>query len=676
MATLTSPTRVASYVQHIAMVVTGAVLSCPCRAGDTDGFFVRLLSSEMWLLDAERQTLQAELHGLPPVPERQVTGRLGYHSGYSAVQDTVEWVEMDLRRIHPLDAIVLIATPADSSGSMQAGYGFPLRFRVEIATEEESEERVVVVDHTQEDFPNPGVLPVYLPAMGLPARYVRITVTRLAREGKRFFFSIGEVMPLSGERNVAIGMTRDHFTCSRTQGAVPMWGLANLVDGHIACGPPVGLRPSPTLGCQIRPVNLRAEPTPAARWMQIDLGETLPIDEVRLFPARPPEFAHRKGYGYPQEARLELSLAADFADPTEAPGFHDTPRATPSIVNPGDNMMTYNTENTVARHIRFTATTFFNANGRQTFALSEMQVWSGGRNVALGRPVTVFDEIDDGGWSTAALVDGFTSTGEILDWSEWLSGLSRRREAMEQLTAIESRARQLAQQSRRAGLVAFAAALAAGVAATVAWSARQRQKRRREMESLRLRIAQDLHDEIGSSLGSIALIAQDILADDTHVKADLAEIKAIADDTVDAMREITKLVQSDRYGDDDLPLLLRAAADRTLRSIRHTIRIGEQVQTRRLSVDRQRDVMLIFKEALQNIARHSAATDVDIELAQTADNLLLTVKDNGHGFDPATVPTGMGLANLRRRAEKHRGSATIVSSPQGTTITLLLPFHA
>jgi signal transduction histidine kinase len=410
--------------------------------------------------------------------------------------------------------------------------------------------------------------------------------------------------------------------------------------------------------------------------MQIDLGAMLPIDEVRLFPARPPEFAHRKGYGYPQEATLELSSTADFADPSEVPGFQDTPPATPPIVNPGDNVMTYNAEGAVARHVRFTATNLFNANGRQTFALSELQVFAGGRNVALGRPVTAFDAMDTGGWSTAALVDGFTSTGDILDWPAWLSGLSRRREVVQRLAAIEARTRQLAQGWRRAGLFTLAVALAAGMVAAVAWAARQRRKRLREMESLRLRIAQDLHDDIGSSLGSIALIAQDILADGTHAQADLAEIKSIADDTVHAMRDITRLVQSDRYGYDDLPLLLRGAADRTLRGIRHAVHIGEHVQARRLGVERQRDLMLIFKEVLHNIARHAAATDVDIRLVQTDDALVLTVKDNGRGFEPEAVAPGMGLANLRRRAEKHRGTATIVSSPLGTTITIVMPLHA
>lgn len=658
-----------------AVLAAGGVLPPPCRAADVRETIAHRLSPEMRRLDTEEQTLHEELRDLPPVPAREITGRLGHHSGYVDTQDTVEWVELNLRESHLLDAVVLVATPSDGDGESQAGYGFPLRFRVDVAGEEDDAKRVIIADHTQEDFPNPGVLPVYLQVPGLRARRVRVTATRLASEGKRFFFSLGEVMVLSGGRNVAIGMNRIDFTTSRTRGAVPMWGLANLVDGHIACGPPVGTQPSLTLGYQSAGVHLRTEPNPAARWVQVDWGESLPIDEVRLFPARSPDFPHRKGFGYPPQATLTISTVADDSAPEELQGFYDTPVATPPIINPGDNVITYDAGGRPARCARFTARQLFNANGLHTFALAEMQVWSGGRNVALGKAVSSFDSTDDGGWSEAALVDGFTSTGNILDWPDWLSGLSRRRELLQRLAVIEERKRELIRRVQSAGLVTLGGVAAAGAAAASVWLIRQRRARLHEMEALRLRIAQDLHDEIGSSLGSIALIAQDVLADDTHARQDLAEIKSIADETVHAMRDITRLVQSDRYGNDDLPLLLRSTAERMLRGISHAVHVEESSRTCRLSVDRQRDLMLIFKEALNNISRHAAATDVEIRLVRRDATLVLTVQDNGRGFEPAAVTAGMGLANLHRRVEKYRGSAAVESSSHGTTLTITLPFY-
>ena len=658
----------------------GAILPRQCAAADAGESVVRLLSPKMCRLHTEEQALRDELRTLPPAPERETTARLGYHSGYARTQDTVEWVDMDLKRTHTLDAIVLIATPSDSGGAANAGYGFPLRFQVEIAEEGNDAERVIVADQTHADFPNPGSLPVYLPVPGLRARHVRITATRLAREGGRFHFSLGEVMVLSGKRNVAIGLDRVDFSYSRTMGAVPMWGLANLVDGHIACGPPVGTQPSPTLGYQSRMVDLRKERDPEPRWVQVDLGEPLLIDEVRIFPARPPDYAHRKGFGYPQQARLELSSTTDFSTATKVPGLRDTPLADPPLlVNPGDNVVTYNTQGQSARYVRFTATQLFNANGQFNLALAEMQVWSGGKNVALGKTVSASDSTETGGWSKGALVDGFTSTANIVDWPEWLAGLSRRREILPQIAAIEVRRQQLVQHWQRYGLGALGVLIVACIVAAIAEAVSQRRARLHEMEALRQRIARDLHDEIGSSLGSIALITQDILASSgagAQARIDLAEIKHIADETVSAMRDITRLIQSDRYGSDDLATLMRETAARLLRTLPHTVTLDASTPARKLSVDRQRDLILMFKEALYNITRHAAATVVEIRLAQSSTQLSVTVHDNGHGFDPRAATEGMGLTNLQRRAAKHGGSVRIDSAPaRGTMLTISLPIH-
>jgi signal transduction histidine kinase len=276
-------------------------------------------------------------------------------------------------------------------------------------------------------------------------------------------------------------------------------------------------------------------------------------------------------------------------------------------------------------------------------------------------------------------VDGFTSTANIREWPEWLAGLSKRREVVQQVAALELRQRQLVQQWQHYGLGALAMLVVAGIAAAIAWSMRQRRARLLEMEGLRQRIARDLHDEIGSSLGSIALITQDILAssgDPAQTRDDLTEIKHIADETVSAMRDITRLIQSDRYGCDDLATLLRETAARLLRNIPHTLTLEASTPARKLPVDRQRDLILMFKEGLHNITRHAAATGVEIRVAQSRTQLSVTVQDNGHGFDPAAATEGMGLTNLQRRAAKHGGSVRIDSAPaEGTTLTISLPIY-
>jgi signal transduction histidine kinase len=625
---------------------------------------------EMQALQTERMRLEEKHASLPATPPVQLTQRLGWHSEYSTSADKAEWVELNLGQAQIIDSVVLIAPPPNG-GTVGAGYGFPVRFYVELLGEDEDHERTVIADFSEADFPNPGLLPVVIAAKGGLAQKVRITATRLIGGKERFFCALGEVMLLQGNHNLgarleAIGPSA--VRASSSQGTRPDWGRINLVDGHTVLGPPLGTRSSPVLGFRSKPVSeLRATSHP---WVEIDLGQVAMVDEVRLFPASPPQFAHSHGYGFPVRYQIELR-----EEDNELPCVLPSPQSGSYNAVPGDNVVSIIGGHR-ARFVRLNVLEPHVSNGSVVLALAEMQVWSDGKNIAPGSTITASDSTEASGWSQNALVDGFASGADILDWPAWLAGLSQRREVEHQLAILEAKRVSLTQHWQRLGLGLLITVGMLGIIAALIWLQRQRRARLLEMERLRQRIAQDLHDEIGSSLGSIALIAQDILADDKNAREDLAEIKTIADETVDAMRDITRLMQSERYGTDDLPTLLRETAGRTLRGIKHTVTINNETQTRRLAVDRQRDLMLMLKEALHNITKHAEASEVTITLTQDHRDIILTVRDNGHGFDPAATTTGMGLTNLRRRAAKHQGRADIASSPQGTTLTLTLPLHA
>jgi signal transduction histidine kinase len=628
---------------------------------------------EMRALELERTALQEKLSAMPAAPEVQLTQRLGWHSEYSSSQDKAEWVELNLGQSQQIDSVVLIAPPPNGA-AVTEGYGFPLRFYLELLDEGEDNERTIIADYTGADFPNPGQLPVVIPANGRMAQKVRITATRLCTTGERSFCALGEVMLLQGKQNLgarleAIGPAA--VKASSSQGTRPDWGRINLVDGHTVLGPPLGTHHSPALGFRSM---LTSEGRPYSNpWVEIDLGTVRPIDEIRLFPAHPPQFAHSHGYGFPVRYQIELR-----EEDNDEPRLLLTPQSGSYHALPGDNVVTLVGAHR-ARFVRLQVLDPHVSNGSVVLALAEMQIWSEGKNIATGCDVNSPNSTEQDGWSRAALVDGFASGADIMDWPGWLAALSQLREVEQQLGLIEKKREALTQHWQKIALGMLIGMAVAGVIALLLWLQRQRRIRRVELERLRERIAQDLHDEIGSSLGSIALIAQDLLAEggQSHQsREDLTDIKDIAAETVDAMRDITRLMQSERYGMDDLPTLLRETADRMLRGIRHTLDLDDQAQTRRLSVDRQRDLMLMFKEALHNITRHAAATEVHITLKQTHNDIILTLRDNGHGFDTTAKHTGMGLTHLHRRAAKHQGSADITSSPQGTVLTLTLPLHA
>jgi signal transduction histidine kinase len=672
-ATLTfMPTTAGRLMRHTLLAVMAGLGANDVQAG------LGWLSPELRRLDAERQTLRQTLATLPAEPAPQVTQRLGWHSDYSASPETVEWVELTIGHAEPLDSVVLIAPPP-TGGASEPGYGFPLRFRVELLGDDEQTERAILADFTREDFPNPGFLPVFIPAGGRFAHKVRITATRLFREDDRYLFALGEVMLWQGARNLGPQLEvvgPNAVRASSSQGTRPDWGRINVVDGHTVLGPPLGTRPSPTLGFRARLKHEKRYRPDQVPWVSIDLGSAVPVSEVRLFPAHPPQFAHSHGYGFPVRYQIELREEADappFILPAPQSGSYTAP--------PGDNVVTIVGGDHRARFVQLTDLESHVSNGGPVFALAEMQVWSEGKNAAAGKPVAAADFTEQEGWSGPALVDGFASGAEIVDWPAWIAGLSQRREVEHRLAALGARSTALTQQWQRVGLVSLAGLIASVLAGTLLWSLHQRRLRRAELEALRQRIARDLHDEIGSSLGSIALIAQDLLASDhnaAEARGDLAEIKDIADETVSAMRDITRLIQSDRYGTDDLGTLLRETAARLLRGLDHHLTIESGSPAQRLPVDCQRDLILMFKETLHNLTRHSAATSVDIRLEQTNGQITLAVRDNGRGFEPAsTNGTGMGLTNLQRRAAKHGGTVRIDSVPaQGTTVSITIPHHA
>ncbi|WP_265595706.1 sensor histidine kinase [Verrucomicrobium sp. BvORR106] len=644
------------------------------------------MSPELARMERERVDLEQQLPGLPTAPAVHPSERIGWHSLYLGAPEAEQWVDLRLGRPQAVDAVVLIAPPPGGA-TTKAGYGFPKRFRVEATLADDEQDGadndglVVLADYTQQDFPNPGNLPVWIPVGGRVVKELRITATRLYTEGGRSFVALGEVMVMQGKRNLgpeleAVGP--DRVKARSSQGTRPDWGRINLVDGHTVLGPPLGHRASPALGFRSKPASESLGLT--RPWVMVDLGEVVPVDEVRLFPAHPPAFAHSPGYGFPVRYHLELRL-----DQTELPEYLAPPQSGSYTAPPGDNVVTLVGDGRRARFVRLNVDEPHVSNGSAVFALAELQVWSGGQNVALGRPVTSSDSTEAEGWEKGALVDGYASVADIVDWPDWLEGLSKRRELEQQLAALAVLRGSIVQRWQRAGLLILGGLAAAAVMAMVGWNLRQRQLRRSEMEALRERISQDLHDEIGSSLGSIALISQDALAmaPDDDLRRELQEIRDTAQQTLDSMRDIVRLAQSGVYGQGDLTAHLREIADRMLRGIPHEWTSDPTVDRafNALPMNQRRDLVLMFKETLHNIMRHARATRVQIHLTRESAMVEVSVQDNGCGFAfTAQKPgssangSGMGLSNLQRRAAKHGGRTLIDSTPgQGTHIRLRLP---
>ncbi len=163
-----------------------------------------------------------------------------------------------------------------------------------------------------------------------------------------------------------------------------------------------------------------------AKWVQIDLGENHHIDSVQLYPARPiaktlgfPVYGwqpNSPGFLFPIRFKIEAARSMDFSD---AELIVD--QTAIDVPNPGLDAPIYRFSPTPARYVRLTVTSMVDrAGGNFGFALAEMEVYAGSRNVANRSAVTACDSVETGGWSKNYLIDGRREgkegIGETFEW--------------------------------------------------------------------------------------------------------------------------------------------------------------------------------------------------------------------------------------------------------------------
>ena len=195
-----------------------------------------------------------------------------------------------------------------------------------------------------------------------------------------------------------------------------------------------------------------------------------------------------------------------------------------------------------------------------------------------------------------------------------------------------------------------------------------------EMERLRLRIASDLHDDIGSNLSAIAMrseMLQERAARGDVKEHELQRISRAAEETIHALRETIWFIDPKHDRLDDMVGKMRDVAADLLNGIPYTLETPGQHDGKALSMEFRRHVFLIYKEALHNAARHAKAHEVDIRVDSHDGMLMLRIEDDGIGFEVSEQEQGHGLRNMRQRAEQIGGTLNVESIPgKGTTITL------
>jgi signal transduction histidine kinase len=202
------------------------------------------------------------------------------------------------------------------------------------------------------------------------------------------------------------------------------------------------------------------------------------------------------------------------------------------------------------------------------------------------------------------------------------------------------------------------------------------------LERERSRIAQDIHDDVGSSLTRIQLLSEVMEGEAANratreVKAHAQEIAATARSVVQRMDEIVWAVNPENDTLASFVDYVCQATEELFQGTRIRCRfdIQERFAERELASEMRHDLFLLIKEALHNALKHSDAAEVTLRLREEKDNLAIEIEDGGRGFDSQSATTGgNGLRNMRERARKLGGSCEIQSNRgAGTKVLFGIP---
>jgi signal transduction histidine kinase len=181
----------------------------------------------------------------------------------------------------------------------------------------------------------------------------------------------------------------------------------------------------------------------------------------------------------------------------------------------------------------------------------------------------------------------------------------------------------------------------------------------------RNRIASDLHDDIGASLSSIRIYSgaagKKFQDDPVEAKQLIERINSSSSGLMDRMSDIVWSINPKNDNVESIVFRMKSQASEVLAPLDVEIEysIDREAEGIQPSMTARRNIYLVFKEAINNVAKYSASTHVWVELSVKQGMLELVVRDNGVGFELSQVKSGNGTSSMRQRAESLGGKLTI-----------------
>lgn len=209
---------------------------------------------------------------------------------------------------------------------------------------------------------------------------------------------------------------------------------------------------------------------------------------------------------------------------------------------------------------------------------------------------------------------------------------------------------------------------------------RERSAREKALLEERVRIAHDLHDDLGSSLAMIAMEGELARMDEGADARDaLKRVSDGAREVTDNMRRIVWALGSGQDSLGDLAAYMRSSAAELLERADLRLEAGIEIENPdlRLTADQRRHLLLIVKELLLNVVKHAEARCVTLRMTQQNGTLYILLDDDGRGFDTALrMGSGTGTTSVQERVVALKGTLEFSSArSEGTRVRILIPLN-
>ncbi|MBF0196495.1 MAG: hypothetical protein HQL32_02240 [Planctomycetes bacterium] len=604
------------------------------------------------LLETFRSVLMSELKTTPKSYYHQPILRRGYHSSLKAHGEG--WV----LKIPVNDNVTSIAfvPVVDCANYMPQPYGFPRRFRI-IGSHDENEESLLV-DWSQEDFSLKTQKPIIFSFPFRRYHDLRIEVLKGVALQDKHFFALDEIIPY------AQGKVRRHQTVIAPEDSLQenaIWSPEFICDGISNMGTP--LWPE-----RVENTDLDLELLDKHRgYVEIQLalrGEVL-MHSLELYPQVNTLTQLLPSPFFPERYRIELSSLEGYKV-SEYVINHD-------CVDPVMDAMplVHSFKGIKASQLRIMLWSRPEDENKSRIQLAEMTC-NGGQRL----PVDSFIIQNSKSQDINGLFDKSISGYPMGDLLPWMIACVRRELLEKEVVNVENELSQIKKAQSQFRFLVLALVLFILFSLLAMWVWVQRRRHQKEKNKIRRQFRRDLHDEIGSAIGTISLISENMLhaEKESGGRGELSDIHLCAQEASASLREVISFSEQPSTELSQCFKLLEQRISKMLPGTDLQINMPAGSTSTRVGDTFRRHLFSLVTECLHNIQKHAQAQKVEVKFVLENHQLKGSIQDDGKGFQLGVKSYGMGLRNINERASILGGKLDIESElGQGTSISFQLP---